>query len=89
MKIDVEGSELRVLRGGSRLIKTHKPVIVCEVVDRMLAEQNGSVEELLSFLDALGYKYEWLKGVYTPSILAYHGQGPKVDLKVETTIEPE
>jgi FkbM family methyltransferase len=31
MKLDVEGDEVAVLRGATRLLKTHQPVLVCEV----------------------------------------------------------
>jgi FkbM family methyltransferase len=44
LKIDVEGAELEVLRGGIRVIEQAQPVIICEVFD----ESASAVGRLLS-----------------------------------------
>lgn len=54
MKIDVEGAELDVLRGCSRLLAKHRPIIVCE-----LHGTNAGVADLLE--DA-GYRLKCLDG---------------------------
>jgi hypothetical protein len=48
VKIDVEGSELQVLKGMSRTLKKHHPVIIAENCD--------SVDEIISFLKNFNYK---------------------------------
>jgi FkbM family methyltransferase len=44
VKIDAEGSEARVLQGGKRLLREHRPIVICEVAD----ETSEEVTELLS-----------------------------------------
>jgi hypothetical protein len=39
VKIDVEGAELRVLRGAERLLREHRPILVCELHGRENREQ--------------------------------------------------
>lgn len=51
MKIDVEGSELEVLRGATGLLSSSKPAIAMETHD--FGPTEGS---LASFLDGFGYK---------------------------------
>jgi FkbM family methyltransferase len=55
LKIDVEGYETRVLRGGLVFLATCRPVIFLEVVDKHLREQGSSPAELLSLLEGQGY----------------------------------
>jgi hypothetical protein len=56
IKIDVEGYELEVLKGASRLIQQHHPVFFIELDDDNLKDQNGSALELIQFLHGFGYK---------------------------------
>jgi FkbM family methyltransferase len=56
IKIDAEGAELQVLKGGEGLISTEKPLILCEVHSAELAEQ---VEK---WLLGKGYCLEWFRG---------------------------
>ena len=51
IKIDVETTEDRVLLGGATLIKTHKPIIVCEVFEGYTEHR---IQELIA---PLGYKF--------------------------------
>jgi FkbM family methyltransferase len=55
LKADVEGAELLVLRGASQTLKRFHPKLILEVVPRQLKNMNASVEELESFVKALGY----------------------------------
>ena len=48
IKIDVEGAELDVLRGGRRTFEAHMPIILLECTDRQ--------EEVRDFLEELGYE---------------------------------
>lgn len=47
IKIDVEGTELRVLRGGRRLLTEHRPILLLEIF--------GDRPETFSLLEELGY----------------------------------
>jgi hypothetical protein len=49
LKIDVDGGEMRVLRGGSSLIAEHKPIILTEVYER-------NADEVTRFLHGMSYK---------------------------------
>jgi FkbM family methyltransferase len=54
IKIDVEGSELEVLRGASETIKNNSPLILIELLDSQKnAEQN--IIMVTTFLEELGY----------------------------------
>jgi FkbM family methyltransferase len=53
LKIDVEGHELEVLKGGRQLLTACKPRILMECENRHM--QEGSVEDVFDFLRRLGY----------------------------------
>jgi FkbM family methyltransferase len=55
LKIDVEGAELRVLRGASASLRRFRPTIMIEFFPQGLASMHTSAGELLDTLHALGY----------------------------------
>lgn len=55
VKIDVEGYELKVLRGGEQTLKKHHPILFIELDDNNLKDQGDSALDLIRFLLALGY----------------------------------
>jgi FkbM family methyltransferase len=55
MKIDVEGAELRLLRGAVETLRKYRPVLLFEVSETSLKHQGGSPQELLAFLRAENY----------------------------------
>ena len=55
IKIDVEGFEASVLRGGSRVIDTMSPIIFLEVDPPLLRKANTSVDELVTILNGHGF----------------------------------
>lgn len=61
MVIDVEGAELKVLRGAEEVLKKYKPVIISELEDSLLSEQGSSAIEVVEFLEKLGYKVRDIK----------------------------
>jgi FkbM family methyltransferase len=67
VKIDVEGLELRVLRGARATLLRHRPTVVFEVNDGALARAGTSGAEVCRFLQDLGYRFTWLdRGVFRP-----------------------
>ncbi|MEE8296153.1 MAG: FkbM family methyltransferase [Sphingomonadales bacterium] len=52
IKIDVEGHELSVLKGGHNLIKKNKPTILVEIQENFV---NGGVKKVAEFLEPYGY----------------------------------
>ncbi len=52
MKIDVEGFESSVLKGGQTFLETHRPDIVCEIL-----ASSTDHDEIGDTLGALGYQY--------------------------------
>lgn len=56
IKIDVEGAEMSVLKGGNRLLRSkNAPDLVVEVFDKQLRRGGSSESKLLSYLKRLGY----------------------------------
>lgn len=55
IKIDVEGAELRVLRGAKALLAQYHPVLILSVHPRELLDLGDSVAGVYDFLIALGY----------------------------------
>jgi FkbM family methyltransferase len=57
IKIDVEGCEVAVLRGGAGTIRTHKPIMLIEV-NQLALERNGESEQtLLRELAIMNYQF--------------------------------
>ena len=52
LKIDVEGAELRLLRGAREALRRYRPVLLLEVSEASLRHQGSSREELLDYLRA-------------------------------------
>ncbi len=53
--IDVEGAEMKVLAGASKVIEKYKPVIIAELNDNLLEKQGSSAEQVVAFLLKFGY----------------------------------
>lgn len=56
LKIDVEGSELFVLRGGANCLAAAKPVIFCEILRRWTRSLGYDAGEILALLRSAGYE---------------------------------
>ena len=56
MKIDVEGFELSVLKGGNKIIRLSKPILFIELDDDNLKENGVDVKMLIQWLQDTGYK---------------------------------
>lgn len=55
IKMDIEGAELRALRGGVETIRRLKPVILIELNPDTLGRDGCSVRDVVVFLEDLGY----------------------------------
>jgi hypothetical protein len=55
VKIDVEGSETRVIDGATQVISRFRPVLILEVNRTQLQKLGSSDQELLGRLTGLGY----------------------------------
>ena len=55
VKIDVEGFELNVLKGGVECLRKFKPVLFIELDDNNLRDQGDSALDVIEFLEGLGY----------------------------------
>jgi FkbM family methyltransferase len=60
VKIDVEGSELAVLRGGEGTLLRHRPVLLCEIEERHTSRYGHHADEVAAWLAERG----WRPGVY-------------------------
>lgn len=60
IKIDVEGAELEVLRGGYQLLERHHPDLVLEVDPRNTAQFGHKPEDVLNAVQSFGYRWDWL-----------------------------
>ena len=63
VKIDVEGAELRVLRGMEKLLQRDSgPYVLCEVTASYLKQVGDSAGELYALMDHFGYRAYLVKG---------------------------
>ena len=63
VKIDVEGSEVRVLRGARETLERFRPTLIVECNPVTLSQQDqASTDDLLDLLDNLGYRIGWIVG---------------------------
>lgn len=60
LKIDVEGFELEVLKGGLELLKAQQPVLIIEVSEQRENEKGVSPQEIYAFVQTLG-QYQFFK----------------------------
>jgi FkbM family methyltransferase len=66
LKVDVEGNELNVFKGGANILKQHKPKILVEIEARHIGQ--SQVIETIQFLESLGYRGSIIKGYnYIPT----------------------
>jgi FkbM family methyltransferase len=61
MKIDVEGGELAVLRGGESILKRDKPTLVFECTQSGLTAHNLSPKDMYDFFEAYSYSIFLIK----------------------------
>ncbi len=71
VKIDVEGAELKVLKGGQSTLAKYHPVLLIELEEQYLNSMGTSSTEVKEFLQSYNYSYHGLfdnaNYVFTPS----------------------
>lgn len=75
IKIDVQGAEMRVLRGATGIIKQYRPALFIEIDDGALRRQNATADELVSWLDHAGYRPFRLRRFGAPQPISSEGLG--------------
>ena len=66
VKMDVDGFECQVLRGAASLFSRHRPVFLMELSPYVLAENGGSIEELVKLFKDADYEFVELAGKPVP-----------------------
>jgi FkbM family methyltransferase len=56
LKCDIEGADLYALRGATKTLKKHKPVVIVEITPWFLEGFGLSVADVVGFFDELGYR---------------------------------
>jgi hypothetical protein len=56
LKIDVEGAELEVLRGAKDTLTRHRPVLIIELEEELLATMGTSSSEVHDLLATYSYR---------------------------------
>ncbi|SRR5258708_2599294 len=62
IKIDVEGFEAKVLKGGKHALSQSTPLLFLELHNQMVSEQNGNPQETLDLLGEFGYEILTMQG---------------------------
>jgi FkbM family methyltransferase len=62
IKIDIEGSEEKALRGGQEFIKKFKPILCVELNEDCLIACNSSSLQVMNLLHSWGYKAHYIAG---------------------------
>jgi len=66
IKIDVEGGELDVLKGGGGILERLRPIIMCEMDDRRTQQWGYQAREIWEFLQ--GYGYTWFEFTHSGAL---------------------
>lgn len=64
IKLDVDGYELKVLKGGRETILKQRPQILCEL-SLYIEKVGDSIEEFINYIFGLGYKIVSMDGEFT------------------------
>lgn len=75
VKIDVEGAELQVLRGGGRAIEEFRPTLLLEIEARHLTRYGFAVRDVTEWLTGRGYTmHVWQRGWQQATAVCPHAR---------------
>jgi len=57
IKLDVDGFETRILRGGVKMLESQRPTLIVEMSDYWQQQAGDSAEAMIGILDSIGYRY--------------------------------
>jgi FkbM family methyltransferase len=71
VKIDVEGGELDVLKGATRILQKHHPLVYCEAYEEWAAPFGYTPDDLFRIMAALGYNGARAisRGIVVPAVV--------------------
>lgn len=64
LKIDTQGNDHRVLKGGGETVRRFRPVIMVELVFAPLYSNQGSLADILFYFDGCGYKLARIRNIH-------------------------
>jgi FkbM family methyltransferase len=75
VKVDVEGAELHVLRGGAHTIETFTPALLLEIEARHITRYRYAVEDVTQWLTSRGYvMHVWQHGWQPTATVCAHAR---------------
>lgn len=73
VKIDVEGGELNVLRGGQHAVETFRPTMLIEIEARHITRYQHSIDDVVGWLTQRGYTmHAWRDGWHAAAHVCEH-----------------
>jgi FkbM family methyltransferase len=76
--IDVEGAEWHVLKGASRVLAEHRPLVFCSVHDTFMADYGSSPAELDALMASHGYRRYHIATDHEEHVLWSHPGGSRI-----------
>jgi len=74
IKIDVEGSEIEVLRGGRAVLSKHRPIVYFELLPSVSVERGIGLEAFMKFFEEFHYGLRWVN--HSESDSSLFGEDP-------------
>ena len=78
INMDIEGAEVLALRGAEQTLREDKPLVFVSVHPSFMLKDHGvTQEQLLEWLESLGYEWEILATDHEVHVAAWHTEGRK------------
>jgi FkbM family methyltransferase len=88
IKIDAQGSETMIIRGGRKTLERCHPVMFVEIEDKYLLHMKSSPQELIAEIKAIGYDLYRIENKYPVDHLAIPGAvGDSVVTKLTSALD--